>query len=529
MPKQALYKDAAYKKLKSGIDKLAEAVTSTLGPNGKNVLIQGFDGNPVVTKDGVTVARHFDLEDPVERLGMSIVREASYKVNKVGDGTTTTTLLAKEITDIVPDGDVHQFRRDIQKHSDEVCAYLDSIAVPVDSEEMLAKVATISANNDPVLGATVAKVVWDVGKDGVVTVEEWAGTDIQTEKVEGFQIKSGYVAREMVTNLERMECSLNDVAVLVTDKKISSVADVLPLMEKVATGWGKQVGDKIVPTVTPAKQLVIIADDIEGDALGTLVINKFRAGFVTLAVRAPSLAFRQESLKDLAAMLGATLVSDENALKLDSVKPEDLGRAKKVTATKDYTTFIGGAGSEAAVKQCLGEIEKELEDKMLTDFKREKLYERKARLTGGVAIIRVGAYSESELKERKYLVDDSVAACKAALDGGIVAGGGVALARASFNVAGPLKDVLQKPKRTICQSYIVSSGEGIGFGGSADSNAGFDAKSGVAVPDMIAAGIIDPVKVVKATLQNAVSVASMLLTTNAVLYDEPEEKSCPGK
>ena len=513
MPKQALYTDAAYKKLKSGIDKLAEAVTSTLGPNGKNVLIQGFDGNPVVTKDGVTVARHFDLEDPVERLGMSIVREASYKVNKVGDGTTTTTLLAKEITDIVPEGDVHQFRRDIQKHSDEVCAYLDSIAVPVDSEEMLAKVATISANNDPVLGATVAKVVWDVGKDGVVTVEEWAGTDIQTEKVEGFQIKNGYIAREMVTNLERMECVLNDVAVLVTDKKISSVADVLPLMEKVATGFGG--------TVSPAKQLVIIADDIEGDALGTLVINKFRAGFVTLAVRAPSLAFRQESLKDLAAMLGATLISDENALKLDSVKPEDLGRAKKVTATKDTTTFIGGAGTEEAIKQCLNEIDLELAKPNVSEYNREKLYERKARLTGGVAIIRVGAYSESELKERKFLVDDSVAAAKAALDGGIVAGGGVALARASANVPGKLKDILLAPVLRIGGVDCLKH--------DAATNEGFDAKAGVFVPDMIAAGIIDPVKVVKSTLQNAVSVASMLLTTNAVLYDEPEKSVCHQK
>lgn len=507
MPKQAVYQHEAFTKLKSGIDKMAKAVTSTLGPNGRNVVIQGFDGRPVVTKDGVTVARHFDLKDPVEKLGMEIVREASYKVNRVGDGTTTVTLLAKELTDRLGsiDGDAHGVRKDMQRHADEVCAFLDRIATPVDTKEMLAKVATISANNDAEMGKTIADVVWDVGKDGVVTVEEWPGTDIQTEKVEGFQIKSGYIAREMVTNMERMECSLTDVAVLVTDKKISSVSDVLPLMEKVATGFGG--------TVTPAKQLVIIAEDIEGDALGTLVINKFRAGFVTLGVRSPSIAFRQESLKDLAAMLGATLVSDENALKLDSVKPEDLGRAKKVVATKEHTTFIGGAGSKEAVDGCLREIDKDLEEPMLTDFTREKLYERKARLTGGVAIIRVGAFSESELKERKYLVEDAVAASKAALDGGIVAGGGIALLRASQETTGPLTDVLKAPaKRIAGHRYADIAGVG-----------GYDAKKGVMVEDMVSAGIIDPVKVVKATVQNAVAVASMLLTTDCVMFDEPEQ------
>lgn len=510
MPKLAIYQSEAFDKLTNGIDKLAKAVVSTLGPNGKNVIIQGFGGEPIVTKDGVTVARFFDLADPVEKLGADIVKQAAFKVNKIGDGTTTTTLLAQNIIGSIKNmtGDVHTIRKNIQHHADAVCTYLDSIAVPVDTLDMLTKVATISANNDAELGALVAGVVWEVGKDGVVTVDEWAGTDIQTEKVDGCQIPSGYIAREMVTNVDKMECQLSDVAVLVTDKKLSSVSDIMPLMEKMVTGFGGKT--------SPAKQLVIIADDVEGDALGTLVVNKIRAGFVTLAVRAPGFANRRESLRDLAVMLGATVVSDENAIRLDNIKPTDLGRVKRVTASKDATTFIGGAGSDTDVAAAVAEINAELENSKLSDYQREKLMERKARLTGGVAIIRVGAYSESEMKERKFLVDDAVGACKAAMDGGIVAGGGVALLRASGATVGPLTATLEAPAKALAHGTVITT--------NAESNAGYDAKNEEFVQDMVASGIIDPVKVVKATLQNAVSVASMLLTTDCVLYDEPEVK-----
>lgn len=520
MPKNALYKDKAFQKLKTGAFKLADAVTSTLGPRGRNVVIES-GGIPLVTKDGVSVARHFDLEDPVERMGASLVRQASNKTNEnVGDGTTTATLLSKEIIQecekqLSPkwyqfwkkEKDVHNLVKEMREYADAVSTYLTSQSVPCDTLEMLTHVATISANNDHETGKLVAELVHKIGKEGIVTVEESSGTQTETEHVEGTQLPNGFASPYMATN-DKGECVLTDVPVLITDRRISTIADMMPVLKALHEA--------------KVNKLVIVAEEVEGDALATLVVNKVQGVFTSLAVKAPLYGtFRTESLKDLAALTGATFISDEAGRKLDSVKIEDLGHVKKVISNKDKTTFIGGKSDKDQVEARIKELRQDIKDEPST-FDREKKAERLARLTSGVALIRVGGYTESEMKEKKYLIEDAVCATKAALEDGILPGGGSALLSASLHApASFISQCLEAPLRTISENaggkeVVRKVKDMLKYGG----KAGYDAKGDVYVQDMIEHGIVDPTKVVKNTLQNAVSVASTFLTTAAVLYDE---------
>lgn len=522
MPRNALYQDKAFQKLKSGAFKLADAVTSTLGPRGKNVLIETGE-LPIITKDGVTVARYFDLEDPVERMGARIVRQSSSKTNdSVGDGTTTATLLAREIITACekelnsnPDKDVHELVREMKEYADKISDFISINSVKVKSLEDLTHVATISANNDQETGTLVAELVHKIGKDGVVTVEESSGTRTETEHVEGTQVPNGYASPYMANN-EKGECVLNDVPVLVTDRRLSSSTDATSLLQ-VVLEMGK-------------KKLLIIADEVEGDALATFVVNKanpnqnFRVE--TLAIKAPLYGnYRQDSLRDLAALVGATFISDEAGRKLDSVKAEDLGSVRKVVATKDKTTMIGGKSNKDLVQSRVEELKKSIEEEK-NDFDREKKKERLARLTSGIALIRVGGYTESEMKEKKYLIEDAVCATKAALEDGIVPGGGSALLRASMEVESSfISQCLESPLRTISENAggkeVVTKVKKML---AKSPTSGYDAKKEEYVEDMIKHGIVDPSKVVKNTLQNAVSVACTFLTTDCVLFDKPALK-----
>ena len=527
MPRHSIYGSPAFKKLMSGAEKLAKAVTSTLGPQGRNVIIDGQTMNPIVTKDGVTVARYFDLEDPVEKLGANIVRQAAGKTNQnVGDGTTSATLLSYEFIKASheellkhEDPDVHAIRKQMDSHVEEVCKHIDKEAVKVEDEETLVKVASVSANNDPAIGSLVANVVWKTGKNGVVTVVEWSGTGIETETVEGFQIDKGYASQYMATKAEtdgaenKLTSTLNDVHVLVTDKSLTGIHDVLPTLQML-----KQQG---------IDQLVIVADSIEGDALGTLVQNKLQGAFTCLAVNAPGYGdHRKEMVKDLALSLGATLISTELARDLKNVKLEDLGTARKVVATKEKTTFIAGAGDKEQVKVRIQEIEKRVENEK-NDFDREKLKERIARLSNGIALIRVGGHTESEMKEKKYLVEDAVCASKAALKSGIVPGGGSALLLASQETAQSfLTEAFTVPLKTIAgNAGNKTAFQKVSSKLKKDRKAGYDAKADRVVEDMIAQGILDPADVVKDSVKNAASVAALFLTTDAVLYDKDDPKA----
>lgn len=546
MAKDIFYGEDSRLKLKAGLDKLADAVKVTLGPKGKNVVLDRGFGAPTVTKDGVTVAKEVELQDKVENMGAELVREASSKTNDaVGDGTTTATLLAQDIVNIgfqKIEGsrfevDVEAMRGGMQETLVGVLENLNSQAEQIEgNQERIAQVATISANNDEEVGKLLAELMIKVGKDGVVTVEESQGVGIETEHVEGMQFDRGYVSPYMMTNAERMEATFNDAHILVTDKKISSIQELLPTLEKLA-----QAG---------TKELVIIAEDLDGEALATLVVNKLRGAFSALAVKAPGFGDRRkEMLKDIAVLTGAKVISEEVGLKLDNVEVEDLGRASRVTATKDKTTIVGGKGSEEAIQKRISEIKNELENSD-SEFDREKLMERLAKLTGGVAVIKVGAATESEMKEKKYLIEDAVNATKAALESGIVAGGGSALLRAKYEVGkntqapqGSSESVVRSKAvgrdivMTILESPMLQIAKNAGknavdiLNGVASkmaeqkANAGYDAKNEIIVDDMFKAGIIDPVNVTKSALQNAVSVASLILTTDAVVAEMPKEET----
>ncbi len=542
MAKHILYGEEARLKLKAGADKLADAVKATLGPKGKNVVIARGYGSPIVTKDGVTVAKEIELADKTENMGAELVREAASKTNDlVGDGTTTATLLAQELIRLGFDRvkaarfevDVHAMRTGMQLYVDEVLQNLDAQAEKIEgNEDRIAQVATISANNNEDVGKLLAGLMMRVGKDGVVTVEESQGVGTETEHVEGMQFDRGYVSGYMVTNAERMEAVFNDAHVLITDRKISSIQEILPLLEKVAQ--------------TGRKEIVIIAEDVDGEALTTLVLNKLRGAFSALAVKAPGFGDRRkEMLKDIAVLTGGKLITEEVGLKLENVELADLGRAARVTATKDKTTVVGGKGEESDIQKRIAEIKAELENAS-SDFDKEKLQERLAKLAGGVAVIKVGAATESEMKEKKYLIEDAVNATKAALEDGIVAGGGSAYLRAKLAAKLPEKpgstaaeashDLGREIVATVLESPVMQIAKNAGKNGleiarevskmikDGKARAGYDAKSETYVDDMIAAGIIDPVKVSKQALQNAVSVAVMFLTTEAVVVDIPEKK-----
>lgn len=546
MAKDIFYGEDSRLKLKAGLDKLADAVKVTLGPKGKNVVLDRGFGAPTVTKDGVTVAKEVELKDKTENMGAELVREASSKTNDaVGDGTTTATLLVQDIVNLGFqkiqgsrfEVDVESMRGGMQETLARVLESLDAQAEQIEgNQERIAQVATISANNDEEVGKLLAELMIKVGKDGVVTVEESQGVGIETEHVEGMQFDRGFVSPYMMTNPERMEASFNDAHLLITDKKISSIQELLPTLEKLA-----QAG---------TKELVIIAEDLDGEALATLVVNKLRGAFSALAVKAPGFGDRRkEMLKDIAALTGAKVISEEVGLKLDSIEVEDLGRASRVTATKDKTTIVGGKGSEEAIQKRISEIKNELQNTD-SEFDREKLQERLAKLTGGVAVIKVGAATESEMKEKKYLIEDAVNATKAALESGIVAGGGSALLRAKYEVGknaqapqGSSESVVRSKAvgqdivMTVLESPMLQIAKNAGKNAvdimnavaskmaEQKPNAGYDAKNEVVVEDMFKAGIIDPVNVTKSALQNAVSVSSLILTTDAVVAEAPKEEA----
>lgn len=530
MSKLITYKDEAREALKRGVDKLANAVKVTLGPKGRNVVLDRGFGSPIITKDGVTVAKDIELEDKFENIGAELVKEVASKTSDMaGDGTTTATILAQAIvaegfSAVASGANPIVLKRGMDKAVDWVIAHLESKKKKV-TQENLKEVASIAAN-DPTIGKLIADVFKQVGKDGVVTVEESQSAEMGTELVEGMQFDRGYISGYMVTNAERMEAVYEDPYILITDRKISSISDIVPLLQKL-TQAGK-------------RDLVIVADDIDGDALTTLVLNKLRGNFNALAVKAPGFGDRKkEMLEDIATVTGGTVITEERGLKLETVELNMLGRAHKVKATKDNTTIVDGKGKKADLDKRIAQLKAQIE-KSTSSFDKEKLTERLAKLSGGVAVIKVGAMTETEMKEKKFRIDDAVSATRAALEEGIVSGGGVALFGAARSLAeakikgvsafgdeakgvNVIRAILERPLRAIAENAGKDANEVVSKLSESEDGQGFDAATGD-YKDMIAAGIIDPLKVVKAALTNAVSVASLILTTEVVITDKPEPK-----
>ncbi len=530
MAKLILYKEEAREALKRGVDKLANAVKVTLGPKGRNVVLDRGFGSPVITKDGVTVAKDIELEDKFENVGASLVQEVASKTNDMaGDGTTTATILAQAIvaegfSAVSSGANPIVLKRGMDKATEWVLTYLESKKKKVTSGN-LKEVATISAN-DAELGKLIAEVFNEVGKDGVVTVEESQSAEMSRELVEGMQFDRGYISHYMVTNAERMESVFEDPYILITDRKISSINDIVPLLQKLYAA-GK-------------RDLVIIADDVDGDALATLVVNKLRGNFNALAVKAPGFGDRKkEMLEDIATITGGTVIAEEKGLKLEATELTMLGRAHKVKATKENTTIVDGKGKKADIEKRVAQLKAQLA-KTTSTYDKEKLQERLAKLSGGVAVLKVGAQTETEMKEKKFRIDDAVSATRAALEEGIVAGGGVALFNAARELGNAkikgvsafgdeakgvnvIRTVLERPLRAIAENAGKDANEVVTKLSEAEDGQGFNAATGEYV-DMVSAGIIDPLKVVKTALINAVSVASLILTTEAVVTDKPEPK-----
>ena len=518
--------EEARRSLEAGVDKLADAVAITLGPKGQNVVLDKKWGAPTITNDGVTIAKEVELEDPWENMGAQLCKEVATKTNDVaGDGTTTATVLARAMVkggmkNVAAGANPMALKRGIEKAVDAVVKSIEKQAKEVDSKEEISQVASISAA-DPAIGELIAEAIDKVGKDGVITVEESNTFGMELEFVEGMQFDKGYISPYFVTDQERMESSLDEPYILIVNKKISSVQDVLPLLEKV---------------MQSGKPLAIIAEDIEGEALATLVVNKIRGTFNAVAVKAPGFGDRRKAmLQDIAVLTGGQVVSEEVGLKLENATLDLLGSARKVVVTKDNTTIIEGAGSEDEVKGRVNQIKAEIENTD-SDWDKEKLQERLAKLSGGVAVIKVGAATEVELKEKKHRIEDAVSATRAAVEEGIVPGGGVTLVRAESALlklklkddeatgANIVRDALSEPARRIAANagyegaVIVSQLRGEGDGGN-----GFNAATGEWV-DMVKAGIIDPAKVTRSALQNAASIAALVLTTEASVVEKPEDE-----
>ena len=520
-------------RLKSGVDQLTRAVKVTLGPKGRNVVIDRKFGSPTVTKDGVSVAKEIELEDPVENMGAQMVKEVATKTSDVaGDGTTTATVLAHAIygeglKNVTAGTNPMGIRRGIDRGVDAVVNALATASTETKGKREIAQVGAISANNNMEIGELIAEAMEKVGKDGVITVEEARGLETELDTVEGMQFDRGYLSPYFVTDPERMEAELEEPMILIHDKKVSSMKDLLPILEKVA-----QMG----------RPLLIIAEDIEGEALATLVVNKLRGTLKVAAVKAPGFGDRRKAmLQDISVLTGGQVISEEVGFKLENAVASDLGTAKRVVIDKDNTTIIDGAGAEDKIHGRIEEIKVAI-DKSTSDYDREKLQERLAKLAGGVAVINVGAATETEMKEKKALVEDALHATRAAVEEGIVPGGGVALLRAQAAVDGLdfdredeqvgatiLRRALESPIRQIAEnsgaeaSIVVAKvreGEG-GFGYNAQTDA---------YENLVRAGVIDPTKVVRSALQNAASIASLLLTTEAVVVERPEEEkpAMPG-
>lgn len=531
MAKKIIFQEEAREALIRGVDQLANAVKVTLGPKGRNVVLDKGFGTPVITKDGVTVAKEIELEDRNENIGVSLVKEVANKTNDVvGDGTTTATVLAQALVregmkNVAAGANPVALNRGLHKATEAIVAYLkDKVAKPVEQDE-IANVAAISAN-DREVGEKIADAMREVGGDGVITVEESQSFGMEIETVKGMRFDKGYVSPYMVTNAERMEAEYQDAMILITDKKISSVEDILPLLEQVA-----QSG---------RKELVIVAEDVDGQALATLVVNKLRGTFNVLAVKAPGFGDRRKDmLQDIAVLTGGKVITEDVGLKLENVKMPDLGRARKVVATKEHTTIVEGKGDEAAVKDRVLQIKK-LVEQSTSDFDKEKLQERLAKLAGGVAVIRVGAATETEMKEVKHRIEDAIGATKAAVEEGVVPGGGVALIRAAAALdtlnlndeemlaVNILRRAIEEPLRTIAKNAGYEGAVVVDEVKKNSGNLGFNAATGQ-YEDLVVSGIIDPAKVTRTALENAVSIAGMILTTEALVVDIPEkEPQMPG-
>lgn len=529
MAAKELYFDTeARSALKRGVDQLAEAVKVTLGPKGRNVVIDKKFGSPTITKDGVTVAKEVELSDPIENMGAQMVKEVATKTSDLaGDGTTTATVLAQAIfreglKNVTAGANPMALKRGIDKAVAAVVEELKNVSVPTSGKKEIAQVGTISANNDKEIGDLIAEAMEKVGKDGVITVEEAKGLETNLETVEGMQFDRGYVSPYFVTDPDKMEAVLEDGLILIHDKKISSMKDLLPILEKVA-----QMG----------KPMLIIAEDVEGEALATLVVNKLRGTLRVCAVKAPGFGDRRKAmLEDIAVLTGGRVISEEVGFKLENTAVDQLGRAKRIVVDKDNTTLIDGAGTDDQIQGRVKEIKGAIE-KTTSDYDREKLQERLAKIAGGVAVINVGAPTESEMKEKKARVEDALHATRAAVEEGIVPGGGVALIRAQkalkdLKFTDPdeqvgveiIRKAIEEPIRMIVQN---AGGEGSivieKVRAAKDNTFGYNALTDT-YEDLVQAGVIDPTKVTRTALQNAASIAGLLLTTEALIVEKKEEK-----
>ena len=525
--KKLAYAEEARKSLRTGIDILADAVKVTLGPKGRNVVLDKSFGPPQVCSDGVTIAKEIELPDAFENMGAQLLKEAATKTNDAaGDGTTTSVVLAQAIINegfknVTAGADPMAIKRGIEKAVASVVVEVQSMAQPVETRERIGQVASLAAHEEAI-GQTIAEAMEKVGKDGVITVEESKGLEDEIEYVEGMQIDRGYISPYFITNPDRMQAVLEDPTIIITDKKISAVSDMLPALEKLL-----QIGKKNV---------VIVGEDVDGEALATLVVNKLRGTLSVLAIKAPGFGDRRKAmLEDIAILTGGTVISEETGQKLDTATVEDFGQARSITSTKDETTIVEGKGSEDAIQGRINQIKAQIED-TTSEFDREKLQERMAKLSGGVAVIKVGAATEIELKERKARVEDALSATRSAVEEGIVPGGGVALVRASRGLdnlgnlpadeqvgVNIIRHSLEQPLKLIV--------ENAGFEGAVVLNQvkqqaddyGYDADVGEYGP-MMERGIVDPVKVTRSALQNAASVAAMVLTTESVISEIPQDK-----
>lgn len=535
MPKQLIFKDEARRRLLAGVDALANAVSTTLGPKGRNVALDKKFGAPTVTHDGVTVAKEIELEDPFENMGAQLLKEAATKTNDIaGDGTTTATVLAQAIVteglkNVAAGANAMLLKRGIMAATEVVAKNIREQATPIETKEEIAQVASVSAQ-DAEIGNLIAEVMDKVGKDGVVTVEESRGLEFETEYVEGMQFDRGYISAYFITQPESMEAVIQEPHILIYDKKISAAQDIIPVLEKLV-----QIGKR---------ELVIIAEDVDGEALATLVLNKLRGMLNVLAIKAPGFGDRRKAmLRDIAVLTGGTVISEETGRKLETVTLSDLGRAAKVVSTKENTVVVDGAGEEGDIKGRIEEIRKEI-DLSTSDYDKEKLQERLAKLSGGVAVIRVGAATETELKEKKHRVEDALSATRAAVEEGIVPGGGVALVNAVAALANLkfanedentgvviMRRALEVPMKKIAANAGEDGAviiQEVRRQQKARKNLriGYNVMSGL-YGDMIEAGIPDPAKVTRGAVENAASIASMILTTEALITDVPDKNPMP--
>ena len=528
MAKQIIFDQEARQSLKKGIDVLADAVKVTLGPKGHPVALDKKWGAPSIIDDGVTIAKDIELPDPFENMGVQLVKEAASKTNDAcGDGTTTSTILAHAMItvgfkNVAAGADPLALKKGIEKATGAIIEELKSASTPVKDKEQIAQVATITAK-DQEIGNLIAEVMDKVGKDGVITVEESKGITYETEYVEGMQFDRGYISPYFITNPERMETEIEDPYILITDKKISAVSDLLPALEKI---------------LQVSKNLLIVAEDVDGEALATLVVNKLRGTINILAVKAPGFGDRRKAmLEDMAILVGGKVISEEVGRKLDSVTVEDLGRARRVTSDKDKTTIVEGKGADEAIKARIKQIKAQIEE-TTSDFDREKLQERQAKLAGGVAVIKVGAATEVELKEKKHRVEDALSATRAAVEEGILPGGGIALLN-SLSVLDKIEvkgdeatgvDIVRKAVEEPIRWIAINAGRDgsvvVDKVKNSPVGTGYDAEVGE-FGDMVKKGIIDPMKVVRSALQNAASIAGMVLITESLVTDIPEKEKMP--